>query len=194
MKFKTCKARNILIVAAVSLLSSFLNAADISGIQIEQTPLTYIDNTINGNVLDLSNIGETVKNSKKHASSTRAPASGISYFEVYAVGSSNIGWEVPISSTQSSTAYNHGGSLMRIAVLQVGLGNPNNATMGGSSATRYRTDLLCGSNLHSCSPGEIITGYLYYYSFDGQQGGFFSNSSNSIVYPFGFWQDSISIL
>jgi len=46
-----------------------------------------------------------------------------------------------------------------------------NGSMGGSSVSPYLTERLCGSDLHDCVSGEIVTGFLSYYSFDGQQGG-----------------------
>jgi len=140
---------------------------------------------------DLSDLSSINKKSKSSIS-TKSAGTGVSYFEVYAVGSSNVGWEL-VSSNQSSTSYNHGGSQLRVAVLQVGLGNPNNATMGSINTSNYASDYLCGSNLHICNSGEIVTGFLRYYSFDGQQSGYFSNSTNSVANPFGYWSDSISI-
>jgi hypothetical protein len=146
--------------------------------------------------IDISMISGVVQEAKSKRTASfaaRAAAVGISYFEVYAVGSSNIGWESGIPANQISTTNNHGGSAMRVAVLQVGLGDANDGAMGGASVQPYLTSRLCGSDLHNCTSGDIVTGFLRYYSFDGQQGGFFSNSSNSVANPFGFWSDSISV-
>ena len=121
-----------------------------------------------------------------------AAATGISYFEIYAVGSSNVGWEYP-SASQSSTSLNHGGSILYTAVLQIGLGNNNGATMNGLTKQAFQTEKLCGSDLHYCNTGEIVTGFLYYFNYSGQQSGNFTDSANSVASPFGYWSDSIYI-
>lgn len=119
---------------------------------------------------------------------------GITYFQVYAVGSSNIGWEFT-GASQTSTAYDHGGAQLRVAVLQYGYGVAN-GSLSGTSGTRYLTDNLCGSfsSLHYCNPGETITGFIYYFSFDGMQGGSFSAYSSSLGSPYGTPTDGISVL
>jgi len=120
------------------------------------------------------------------------PATGITYFEIYAVGSSNVGWEYP-SANQSYTSQNHGGSILYTAVLQVGLGNNNGATMNALTKQPFQTQRLCGSDLHNCVAGEIVTGFLYYFNYSGQQSGNFVDSANSVASPFGYWSDSIYI-
>ena len=121
------------------------------------------------------------------------PAKGVEYFEVYAVGSSNIGWEL-VDAYQYSTVEIHGGALMRVAVLQYGYGN-GGAQMNGVPGNHYLRELLCGPlwNLHRCSVGETVTGFLDYYSFDGLQGGSFSAYTDSIAPPHGRHHDSINI-
>ena len=121
-----------------------------------------------------------------------AAASGISYFEIGQVGSSNVGWE-SISPNQLSTASNHGGSLLYTYVWQVGLGNINNASMNGLTKSPQSSEPRCGSNLHQCISGETVTGFLYLFNFSGQQGGNFTVSANSVASPFGYWSDSIYI-
>ncbi|GAB4182386.1 MAG: hypothetical protein Tsb002_03610 [Wenzhouxiangellaceae bacterium] len=179
---------------ALSCSAHLSFAGDIEGATIQS--LKHYDGTINGQTLDISGLADLVDaklQAETDKEDNRAPAQGITYFEVYAVGSSNIGWELNIPAIQQTTTYDHGGALMRVVVLQVGLGNPNNASMGGMTTGRYLTENLCGADLHWCSPGETITGFLYYYAFDGLQNGFFTNSSNSVATPFGFWSDSISV-
>lgn len=119
---------------------------------------------------------------------------GITYFQTYAVGSSNIGWEY-VTSSQTSTVSNHGGAQLRVAVLQYGYGVAN-GSMSGTSGTRYATDNLCGpfSSLHYCSAGETITGFIYYFSFDGLQGGSFSTYSTSMGIPAGTPTDAMLVL
>lgn len=121
-------------------------------------------------------------------------APGITYFHVYAVGSSNVGWEFTTAS-QLATVADHGGAQLRVAVLQYGYGVAN-GSLAGTSGTRYLTENLCGSfsNLHYCNAGETITGFLYYFSFDGMQGGTFSAYSNSLGVPWGVATDAINVL
>jgi Domain of unknown function (DUF4879) len=120
------------------------------------------------------------------------PAPGISYFQTYAVGSSSAGvWEY-IDPSQFSTVLDHGGASLSVAVLQLGYGS------GGASlnvaGVHYAQDRLCGSSsLHICNNGEIIVGYLDYYSFDGQQSGTFTAFSDSIASPFGRSTDALNV-
>lgn len=121
------------------------------------------------------------------------PAPGISYFQTYAVGSSSAGvWEF-IGANQASTVLDHGGASLSVAVIQLGYG------FGGASlnvpGVLYAEDHLCASqsSLHFCNIGEIVVGFLDYYSFDGQQFGNFTAFSDSTASPFGRWTDSLSI-
>lgn len=129
--------------------------------------------------------------------SARAPATGIQYFEVFGVGSSSYGgFEYP-SANQASTTNDHGGSQIRVAVLQYGYGNVNDASFGGQVKPPTETENLCGTlnvDVHTCSPGETVTGFLYYFDFYGPQNGQFTVSSSSIASPFSYWSDSIIIL
>ncbi|ACY13692.1 hypothetical protein Hoch_1105 [Haliangium ochraceum DSM 14365] len=131
-----------------------------------------------------------------------APAPGITYFQIVGICSSYSGgcnpatytWE-SIDAYQTSTVFNHGGSIVGTAVLEYGYGN-GGANLGGVSGSNYDIEYLCGSmsNLHSCSTGETVTGFLKFYSFSGPQGGSLSANTSSIAYPFGFWSDSLYIL
>jgi len=137
-------------------------------------------------------------NKKQHEYSSNqvvpfAPATGIEYFEIIAVGSSNVGWEYP-ETYLGSTIEDHGGSILYVAVLQIGYGNTNGSNMNGLSKSPFQTERLCGNDLHyPCAVGETIQGWLYYFDYSGQQTGFFTASSNSTAFPFGYWSDSISI-
>lgn len=121
----------------------------------------------------------------------RAPATGVQFFEIGIVSSTNYGSET-ISDNQTSTG-NHGGEVLNIFVWQYGYGNPTNATMNGISKPYGWSQYRCGSNLHTCSAGETITGWLYGYDFSGQESGQFSVGTNSTAAPFGYWSDSIYI-
>lgn len=122
-----------------------------------------------------------------------ATVTGISYFEVGTVYSTTYGGYEGISSSQFSTANNHGGSQLFIYVWQFGYGNPNNATMNGISKSPGLSQVRCGLDLHVCSAGETVTGWLYGWDYSGQSAGNFTVSANSIANPFGYWSDSIYI-
>jgi hypothetical protein len=123
--------------------------------------------------------------------STKAAATGITYFEIGNIYSSNYGWETILAS-QFSTA-DHGGSTLYIYIWQFGYGNVTNATMNGISRSAGLTEYRCGNNLHVCAVGETVTGWLYGFDFSGQQFGHFSVGSNSTASPFGYWSDSVYI-
>jgi hypothetical protein len=123
--------------------------------------------------------------------SSRAAASGITYFEIGNIYSSNYGWE-NITPSQSSSG-NHGGATLNIYIWQFGYGNVTNATMNGISKSAGLSEYRCGNDLHVCAVGETVTGWLYGFDFSGQQSGSFSVGSNSTVSPFGYWSDSIYI-
>ncbi|MCG7537430.1 DUF4879 domain-containing protein [Pseudoalteromonas sp. OOF1S-7] len=151
--------------------------------------------TLNGMQLDLSHLqGQAQSKASKSDVTIMGPASGISYYEVFAVGSTDKGWEYPPAS-QFSTTEDHGGNQLLVAVIQYGYGNPNQATMNGQQKSYNSREYLCGSmsNLHICNTGETVTGFLYYFDFSGQQSGQFNTSSNSTASPFGYWSDSIYI-
>ena len=131
-------------------------------------------------------------NSQDSSSSTRAAASGITYFEIGGIVSVQAAYE-DISPSQSSTVNDHGGSQVRAYVWQIGYGNVNNAIFNGVSKAPTSTSYRCGSNLHVCSSGETVTGFLYQFDFFGPQNGQLTVSSNSIATPFGYWSDSLYI-
>jgi len=114
---------------------------------------------------------------------------------VYAVGSSNVGWEY-VSQWQTTTTQDHGGAQLRVVTITYGYGNPISANINGILGTNYRRDVVCGSlsALHVCANGETITGFIDYFAFDGLQGGTYSSSAASTAVPFGTWTDVINIL
>jgi Domain of unknown function (DUF4879) len=85
--------------------------------------------------------------------------------------------------------------MLRVAVLQYGYGVAN-GSLSGTSGPRYLVENLCGSfsSLHYCNPGEVLTGFIYYFSFDGMQSGSFNSYSNSLGIPYGVSTDGISVL
>lgn len=124
--------------------------------------------------------------------SSFAAATGISYFEIGNIGSSNVGWET-IASYQTTTLSDHGGSQLYAYVWQVGYGNINTASINGISKTPEQSQYRCGSDLHICTTGETVTGWVYLYNLSGQENGTFSVSANSVASPFGYWSDSVYI-
>ncbi|KZN62389.1 hypothetical protein N473_19240 [Pseudoalteromonas luteoviolacea CPMOR-1] len=179
---------------ASTLIAGHANAANIErgiAVDVPEIDLQILD----GEFLDKSQLQNFALSRESQSDiSIQGPASGISYYEVFAVGSSNMGWEYP-SSSDFSTTKDHGGNQLLVAVIQYGYGNPNKATMNGLQKSYSNSEYLCGSmsNLHICKTGETVTGFLYYFDFSGQQSGQFNTSSNSIASPFGHWSDSIYI-
>jgi len=139
-----------------------------------------------------SNDNNNKSASKYASSSTKAAASGITYFEIGGVVSVQAAYE-NITPTQFSTVGNHGGSQVRAWVWQIGYGNVNNAIFNGVSKAPTSTSYRCGTNLHVCSAGETVTGFLYQFDFFGPQNGQLTVSSSSIANPFGYWSDSLYI-
>lgn len=123
-----------------------------------------------------------------------APAPGITYFQSRFVASANSPTWENIGDYQSSTAIDHGGAWIDVAVLQYGYGN-GNATLNGGGPSATATQNLCGpaSSLHVCNVGETVTGFLFYYEYSNSTGGFFSAYSDSIASPFGRWTDTLTV-
>ena len=172
-------------IAGALAFAGSANAADVEAgvVKVEQKPAKHEFNTMYPLAVDPKFV------ERKQG---KGPASGISYFEVYAVGSSQYGgWQLVPASQYSVSG--HGGSTLLVAVLQVGYGNDNPATMSGLSKNAYYEERLCGNDLHVCSAGETITGWLYYYDMSGASNGQFKASANSVASPFGYWSDSIYI-
>ena len=183
------------VALAAGLFSGVVASADIEAGVVKRMPVKVeIKQHAEIGKLDLLG-GYHGQSSKIAGNQSSAVASGISYFEVYAVGSSNQGWEY-VSAGATATTLNHGGATMLMAVFQYGYGNHWSTTMNGVSKTPYHIANICGplSAPYYCSPGNTITGFMYYFDFSGQQGGTFSSSANSSAVPFGFWSDSILVL
>lgn len=112
---------------------------------------------------------------------TLAPAPGLSRIAILAVGSdqSNCGggWEYMTTIGQFSTVCNHGGSLMRVAVQEIGYGGTPTMYMAGSfipSSKIYATQTICvvgGSYVWPCPAGYTVVGFIRYVNLDGYQSG-----------------------
>ena len=189
-----------ILVIAASLASTDLLADTADGNESDyEVGMIYSGKTNSQGLLQLPVFSpEDLKQLPSHDSddnTIHAPARGVEYFQVRAVSSSYIGgwWEL-IEASQFSTVYDHGGSQLQVAVLQYVYGN-GGASLNGAQGINYLTEYLCGSrsNLHYCSTGETVTGFMQYYSFNGAQGGSFSAFTNSIAYPWGQRTDFINI-
>lgn len=191
----------LVLATATSLMLGCVSAdtadtADTEDEVQQGTELTHSGKTSSQGLMRLPELNIKHLKGLQLQNSILGPAQGVTYFQTYAVGSSNSGenWEF-VGASQFSTVIDHGGALLSVAVLQFGYGN-GGASLNGAPGVNYATDNLCGSlsTLHFCSVGEIITGFLEYYSFNGAQGGGFTVFTNSIASPFGQKTDSITIL
>ncbi|WP_024604751.1 MULTISPECIES: DUF4879 domain-containing protein [unclassified Pseudoalteromonas] len=182
MTLKTTLLSTILL--STSTFSGFASAADVEAGVVKRVVKIGNSSSLALNAPESNNI-------RKASSVARAAASGVTYFEIGIVYSTNYGQEI-IQETQTSTG-DHGGATLNVYLWQYGYGNPTNATMNGISKAAGYTQYRCGSDLHVCASGETITGWLYGYDFSGQESGQFNVGTNSTVSPFGYWSDSIYI-
>ncbi|WP_161990594.1 DUF4879 domain-containing protein [Candidatus Methylobacter oryzae] len=151
-----------------------------------QAGQVYAGDTIDGQSLNLPSVDIAGK------INPTGPA-GISYYQVYAVGSSNAGWEY-LKDLQTATTQDHGGSRITVVTFQYGYGQASGGTLNAAAGTHEKVS-VCGPSaaLYYCGTGDKITGYLDYYSFDGAQNGYFTGSASSSIPPLGTWTDSVYI-
>ncbi|KAF1003765.1 MAG: hypothetical protein GAK28_04419 [Luteibacter sp.] len=127
-----------------------------------------------------------------------APAPPLTRIIVYAVGSSNCGWEYP-SAGQLSTSCDHGGAQLRTAVLEIGYGgNPFVSMNGGQlpgSAQIGHTSVCITGNQYTwpCTAGQTVAGWLNEYNLDGQQSGTFKYQNTSLNSPWNTIVTQINI-
>jgi hypothetical protein len=131
---------------------------------------------------------------------TLAPAPPLSYVQVYAVGSTNVGWETLSNSSALSTTYDHGGANLYVEVLELGYGGNPIVKMNGGllpSSANYATYSVCSDvygNLYSpCNAGQTVAGWLRYYDVSGNQSGLFEYQNTSLNSPWNTMSDRISI-
>lgn len=185
--------KTIKLAASFLLATSSLAMADAvpvvinSGFRISDSQLSAFSNKISAQTPNTSTASATI--------TPLSPATGITYYQVFAVASSNVPNGEGITASQTSTFYNHGGSEIDVVTLQYGYGNPNGATLAGTLGTHYLRELVCGplSALYYCPVGEAATGFLDYFSFAGPQAGQYTSSASSVAYPYGYWSDSLYI-
>lgn len=175
--------------ALIATANTGIMAADIEAGVVKRIADQHKMSPIKQSPIDISSIQI---DTGAQSSTSFASATGISYFEIGNIGSSNVGWET-IASYQTTTLSDHGGSELYAYVWQMGYGNISSASINGISKTPEQSQYRCGSNLHTCTTGETVTGWVYLYNLSGQQSGTFSVSANSVASPFGYWSDSVYI-
>ena len=128
----------------------------------------------------------------------RAPAPPLSSMWVYAVGSTNCGWEN--TAGLSATACNHGGPELRSAVLEIGYGSNRVVWMNGGllpSSAMYASTPVCVTNGYytwPCTAGQTVYGFLNEYTLDGRDNGVFRYQNTSTNSPGNTLSVQISIL
>lgn len=126
------------------------------------------------------------------------PAPGLSAMWVYAVGSSNCGWEYTAGKT--TTTCDHGGVQLRSAVLEIGYGSNSIAWMNGGLLPRsamYASTPVCvtgGYYTWPCTAGQTVVGFLNEYTLDGYQTGIFKYQNTSTNSPWNTMSVQIKIL
>lgn len=120
---------------------------------------------------------------------------------VYAVGSTNCGWEYMTTVGQASTTCDHGGDQLRTAVVEIGYGANPTAWMNGllqlPAYANYTTLPICiiGSYYSwACPASYTIVGFLRLYAADGFQDGLFGFQDTSANTPFNTMYTQINIL
>ena len=127
-----------------------------------------------------------------------APAPALTSVRVYAIGSTNCGWEYPGGAL--GTSCDHGGAQLRAAVLEVGYGSFRVVWMNGgvlASSAMYASTPVCITNGYyswPCTAGQTVVGFLNEYTLDGSQGGQFKYQSTSINAPGNTLSVQINIL
>ncbi len=128
----------------------------------------------------------------------RAAAPPLTAMWVYAVGSTNCGWEGTAGLT--TTTCNHGGAQLRAAVLEIGYGASRVAWMNSgllSSSAMYASTPVCvtgGYYTWPCTAGQTVVGFLNEYNLDGYQNGIFKYQNTSTNSPWNTMSVQISIL
>jgi len=132
------------------------------------------------------------------APAPRAPAPPLTAMWVYAVGSTNCGWEYTAGLT--TTTCDHGGPELRTAVLEIGYGASRVAWMNSGlvpSGSMYASTPVCvtgGYYTWPCTAGQTVVGFLNEYNLDGNQSGLFKYQNTSSNSPFNTMSVQINIL
>ncbi|WP_300318714.1 DUF4879 domain-containing protein [Idiomarina sp.] len=127
------------------------------------------------------------------------PAPPLTEMYVYEVESSNCGVENTVGV--STTGCDHGGSMLRARVLEIGYGSSRIAWMGGGTlpgSALVSSNMVCddgfGGLVIPCSADQTVVGWFLEYNLDGNQNGFFRYQNTSTNSPFNTMSVQISIL
>lgn len=173
------------------IMSLTLNAQDkVESLDLESTAITSLGNLDSRNFPDISS---------NNLITPFQPAPPLTDMFIYAIGSSNCGWEYPpIGAT--STSCDHGGSVMQAAVFELGYGSSRIAWMSGGilpGSAFIGSSPVCqsaGGLTFDCAAGMTIVGWVVDYNLSGWQGGFFRYQNTSTNSPFNTMSVQINIL
>lgn len=126
------------------------------------------------------------------------PAPPLTDMWIYAVGSTHCGWEYALG--QAATSCDHGGGVLRVAVLEIGYGNRRLAWMDGESlpaSDMYASTAVCvtdGNYSWPCAAGQPIVGWMNEYDVKGREEGVFRYQNTSTNYPNNTVSTGIEVL
>lgn len=177
-------------------LSLNTSAANIEAGVVKNIPV-FQEASVEYRGLDNPDVAENINQflaERQNKDQVEGPASGISYFEISGVISSQYPYQWESTANKFSTTENHGGAETYVSTFQLGYGNISSVTFTSGTPTLYRTNLLCGTyTVHYCSVGETVIGWEYIYRLNNITSGQFNISAYSTAYPTGVWSDSLYI-
>jgi len=170
--------RALLSVAMIASVNTLAQAEAVSSEQQVVITMPQLDSQAHPIPAELTDIFQV------NSGVTPQAAPPLTKIWVYAVGSSNCDWEYTYDLLV--TKCDHGGALLRTAVLEIGYGLTPLAWMFGSllpSSAMYSEQLVCIANgFYSWGPicyGKVAVGRLREYNLDGYQSGTFSYRNSS---------------
>ena len=129
-----------------------------------------------------------------------AAAPPLTALYMYSITSSNCGTEYMTSQSQTSTVCNHGGAVLRAAIVEIGYGSKPMAWMNSTllaTSKNYQTVPVCVVNSRytwPCPAGYTIVGFLRNYNLDGYQSGVFKYQNTSSNSPWNTISKQIRVL
>jgi hypothetical protein len=198
MKLNAISRALFLVSALVSTTLAYAQVAEQHSTSTAHQSITSFDDLTNEGPLSPSRAMSDPDAKTPAAALAAAPP--LSKVFVYAVGSTNCGWEYMTAVGQLSTTCDHGGTQLRSAVLEIGYGSNPVAWMNGSvlpASKNYQTNPVCvvnGFYSWPCPAGYTVVGFLRYYNLDGNQNGLFRYQNTSTNSPWNTIATQISIL
>lgn len=123
-------------------------------------------------------------------------APGLYHLQTIEVDSAKKSHE-PIDDYQLATRSDHGGKRLRAWTAELGYGGYPYATMNGRKMQQSQEIQLCknysGRIVLCTKAGFMLIGYLREWKLDGYQSGVFQYESTSISYPWGIYNDRLTI-